>query len=237
MKQNNLQTELEKTRAAVAQIVCWCTVVALHQKYGIGGQRLERLAEQLDIIQSQYVREVEMHGGSYAMQTMQNNVAAYCDPVMRVPLNRAPRSRREKQLRMVGDEAATIAWCNFARAAHENLGFGKQRLDIVKQETLENYRQFSEWEREDPDWAMENLRKCVSAALGEEVRVVDWNEAHADKAERDRVTDIQAIKTAVVIAQEMGRNRPAGLAVENNAVKVQQAIDLCEQVKMDWRRM
>ncbi len=231
---SNMQAEVEKTRAAVAQIVCWCTVVALHQKYGIGGKRLEHLAEHLDKIQTRYVAEVELRGVSWAMQTMQKEVSDYCDPVMRVPLNRAPRTRRERQLRMAGDQAATLSWCNFACAAHEYLGFGRQRLEVVKQETIDNYRQFAEWEREEPAWAMENLRRCVAAALGEEVRVVDWNEAH--KHEEKSANVKPGTEIAVEVATVLGRkNRPAGWAVENNVAKIRKAMDLQEQVNINWR--
>lgn len=37
--------QMEETRESVSQIACWCLTVALHQEFGVGAQRLERLAK------------------------------------------------------------------------------------------------------------------------------------------------------------------------------------------------
>lgn len=37
--------QMEETRESTAQIVCWCLTVALHQEFGVGAYRLERLAQ------------------------------------------------------------------------------------------------------------------------------------------------------------------------------------------------
>lgn len=41
---DNIQLAREKTRNSVADITGWCLVVALHQRFGMGRDRLERLA-------------------------------------------------------------------------------------------------------------------------------------------------------------------------------------------------
>lgn len=41
------QTDMDKTRDAVAQLTAWCVLVALHQDLGEGAARLDRVAAQI----------------------------------------------------------------------------------------------------------------------------------------------------------------------------------------------
>ncbi len=124
----NFKTEMDRTRSSVAEIVGWCLVVALNQEMGIGAKRLNRCAEAAIRIQEQYISVIDAKGLQCAMSQMQKDVADLCDADFRVPLRRSARNRREQQLRIAGDQAATIEWCIWARAAHEVLGLGPKRL-------------------------------------------------------------------------------------------------------------
>ena len=39
----SFQTEMDDTQQAVSQIVCLCTTIALHQEFGVGKTRLDRI--------------------------------------------------------------------------------------------------------------------------------------------------------------------------------------------------
>ena len=56
-------------------------------------------------------------------------------------------------------------WCCFALAIHQTLGFGRDRLNRLHKETVENYRQFNEWNgsgsRDEQQYAFERLRHCA----------------------------------------------------------------------------
>ena len=94
----------------------------------------------------------------------------------RVPLRRAPKSRREQELRIAGDQAATLTWLIFALAIHRALHFGAHRLVRLHTDTLENYRQFSDWELDGADWAFSRLQHCAQQALQEELDIVETPE-------------------------------------------------------------
>lgn len=92
----------------------------------------------------------------------------------RVPALRTPRTRREQQLKMVGDRAATMAWQLMALACVQELGFGAERLNRLYAEMRHNYEQLNEWGKTDGlDVAMEKLRRCACDALQTEDIVVE----------------------------------------------------------------
>ena len=47
------ETEMDDTRQAVGQIVGLCTTIALHQEFGVGKTRLERIKARIDELESQ----------------------------------------------------------------------------------------------------------------------------------------------------------------------------------------
>lgn len=196
---DDIYTAREKTRAAVAQITSWCLVIALHQTQGIGPRRQERCAEAADKLQQRYARIIRDKGRRKAMEQLQRELAASltnretpCPLQMRVPLNRAPRSRREEQIAQAGNEAATFAWLIFATAVRQALGFGCGRLDALYHETLENYRQFNTWAAMDEREAWEKLRYCAQQAVGAAIEIVDEEEKGADPLQV--AVDLQAAR-------------------------------------------
>ena len=170
----NFAQERSETRTGVAQLTSWCLTVALHQQFGIGSERLNRLAEAMTRIQAEGVATVMQAGEAAAARQRREWMQGKAQPDFPVPLLRAPRTRREKQLRMAGDEAAAIAWQIYAAGCIQALGFGPARLEALRQAGRDNYRQFNTWAHEDGlEVAFERLRRCVQDALREEVRVVD----------------------------------------------------------------
>lgn len=173
------EQEMDETKTSVAQLASWCLTVALHQAFGIGAGRLERLAQVLRRLQDENVAAVLSQGEQAAASQREGWIQGKAQLDFPVPLLRAPRTRREKQLRMAGDEAAAIAWQIYAAGVMEEFGFGADRLERLRQAGRDNYRQFNEWAKEDGlEVAMERLRRCVHAALREEVRVVDERSSH-----------------------------------------------------------
>ena len=125
------------------------------------------------------------------------------DPDFRVPVLRSPRTRREEQLRMAGDMAASMVWTLCAKACMDELGFGTERLLRLKEEALANYRQVNEEGHADGlDVAMEHLRRCAQAALKEDI-VVE-NQRRPGPAER------AGLRGAEAGVFEAGRDAAAG---------------------------
>lgn len=169
---NDLLKEKRKTRESTSQIACWCLVIALHQREGVGKERLERIAGEVEKIQSEIARIIDYEGVNAGLEELRKRLNGICVTEMRVPLNRAPKSRKEEQLRMAADQSVTAAWGCFALAIRSVLGYGTERLNRIHDLTVENYRQFNGWYAEDHLWAFEKLRHCAQQALHEEVIVV-----------------------------------------------------------------
>lgn len=216
-KKMDLRTELDLTRDGTAEMTRWCILIALHQSFGIGTARMNKILaraeklgqESLNVAMTANDRGMPSTDRSLALRRswMPRNV----DPDFRVPVLRSPRTRREEQLRMAGDVAASMVWTLCAKACVEELGFGAGRLNRLKEETLANYRQVNEEGHADGlDVAMEHLRRCAEDALKEEV-VVD-NQPDEDRvrqSERDYEEQKQAfLKRAVM--QELGRRAGKG---------------------------
>lgn len=124
MKKNkmSLTTELDLTREGTAEMTRWCILIALHQSFGIGAARLNKILaraeklgqESLNVAMTVNDRGMPSTDRSLALRRswMPKNV----DPDFRVPVLRSPRTRREEQLRMAGDVAAGMVWTLCAKA-------------------------------------------------------------------------------------------------------------------------
>lgn len=42
------ERQMDETRGATAQITCWCITIALHQEFGVGADRLNRIQSDLE---------------------------------------------------------------------------------------------------------------------------------------------------------------------------------------------
>ena len=143
MKQKmNLRQELDLTRDGTAEMTRWCIIIALHQCFGVGKDRLNRIelrAEELGLESLNIAMQANGKGMPSTDQSraMRDNwMPEGVEPEFRVPVLRAPRTRREQQLRMAGDVAASMVWTLYAKACMELLGYGAGRLNRLKQETL-----------------------------------------------------------------------------------------------------
>ena len=171
-KDMSLSKLLDLTRDGVAEMTHWCVLIALHQEFGIGSQRLckveaaatRRGNESLAVAMQPNARGAPSTDASRALR--ESWVPEGVDKAFRVPVLRAPKNRKEEQLRMAGDVAASMVWCLYAAACVEVLGFGAKRLNQLKQATMANYQQVNREGHEDGlDVAMEHLRRCACAAL------------------------------------------------------------------------
>lgn len=185
-RKHDLLKEKSKTRDAVGQISSWCLLIALHQRFGVGADRMERIAGKAEKLQKEIAAIIDEHGTAAGIAEMQRRLDGICLTEMRVPLNRNTKNRREVELRMAADQTVTAMWCCFALAIHQTLGFGRDRLNRLHKETVENYRQFNEWNgngsRDEQQYAFERLRHCAEQALRSEVVIVQENDDYDSRA-------------------------------------------------------
>lgn len=173
---HNIQQEREDQRDRSAQLFMWCIVVSMHQDDGIGASRLLRACNEMDAFEKKYQTAILYGSRKNATDAMRENLKGICDFEVRLPVDRAPRGRREEQLRMASNQGAEIAWLVMAATCHETFGYGKDRLARLKQNAMNNYKQYLEWAKEDEAWALDKLRRCVQDALKEDLKVTDTDD-------------------------------------------------------------
>lgn len=93
MNRRSFAQEMEATRSDVGQIVMWCGVIALHQRYGIGPSRQDRLGKA--------VEEDSLIAQRAGLTWMMREIRQNLDEVLpaeelefRVPMLRAPAIER-----------------------------------------------------------------------------------------------------------------------------------------------
>lgn len=144
---HNIRQEREDQRDRSAQLFMWCIVVSMHQDDGIGASRLLRACNEMDAFEKKYQTAILYGSRKNATDAMRENLKGICDFEVRLPVDRAPRGRREEQLRMASNQGAEIAWLVMAATCHETFGYGKDRLARLKQNSMNNYKQYLEWEK------------------------------------------------------------------------------------------
>ena len=145
------ETEMDDTRQAVGQIVCLCTTIALHQEFGVGKTRLERIKARIDELENQNTEVIMTPDANgrpskdKAEAIRESWLAGCVSSDYRIPMVRMPRGRKEQQYRMAGDRAAKIAWQIYAKAVIDVLHYGPDRLERLRKESHANYEQLNKW--------------------------------------------------------------------------------------------
>ena len=223
----SLSAEIDLTQDSVVQLTCWCGQIALHELWGLGRTRLDRITRREELLGNQslaVVMQPDKNGMPQTEKARRLRAEALPKGVpseFRVPALRTPRTRREQQLKMVGDRAATLEWRGYAAACAQVLGFGTQRLEKLRQETIANFGQLNEWvEQDGVDVAMEMLCRCARDAYKTDVEVLDVpDEAVLEKQRRETAATVRQLEVQAV-RQEVSRMRvPCVLPLSDAEVK------------------
>lgn len=216
----DLAAELDLTRDGAAEMTRWCIIIALHQCFGVGKDRLNKLERRAEELGYESLN-VAMTANDKGMPSTDQSKALReswlpedVETEFRVPVLRAPRTRREQQLRMAGNVAAGMVWTLYAKACMDVLGYSSKRLNRLREEALANYRQVNEEGHESMSWAMERLRKCAVDALKEDIVVENVpDEERVKQSDRDYEEQKRAFLRRNM-AQALGhRAAPAGANV------------------------
>lgn len=104
----SLSAEMDLTQDSVVQLTCWCGQIALHELWGLGRTGLtdHRRKELLGSQSLAVVMQPDKNGMPQTEKARRLRAEAIPKGVpteFRVPALRTPRTRREQQLKMVGD--------------------------------------------------------------------------------------------------------------------------------------
>lgn len=231
------ERQMDETRGATAQITCWCSLIALHQEFGVGADRLNRIQDDLEKIQDVYAGKLAEGGSKVADDWLRGQIGDKGPLEFRVPVLRAPRKRKEQQLRMAGDSAASIAWRMYELAVIRVLGYGKTRLTRLLDESRKNYAQVNGWAKEGGmEYAFSQICKCAKLALREDLEVIDstvegWDEYAADfDARRKMANRVKMSEALAKPAQHTDREKE-----EIFERCLSEVAGSARQVAMKWR--
>ena len=128
----NLAQEMDLTRDGTAEMTRWCIIIALHQCFGVGKDRLNKLEnraeelgyESLNVAMTANDRGEPSTDQSKALR--ESWLPEGVETEFRVPVLRYTRNRREEQLRMAGNVAAGMVWTLYAKACMDVLGYSSR---------------------------------------------------------------------------------------------------------------
>lgn len=245
----SFQAEMDGTQQAISQIVCWCTTIALHQEFGVGKTRLDRITDRMNELEEQNTSVIMIPDSNgrpskqKADSIRESWLAGIVDSDYRVPMLRAPKNRKEEQYRIAGNRAAKIAWQIYAKAVIDVLHYGSDRMTRLLKESRANYEQLNTWGHEDGmDVAMEKLRRCAADAMQApdlEVTDIDGSKDAAEVDKEFRKQRLNFIKR--VRAQTLGRigatAQPVNvLADQSMQDKIQLVMQQVSQQSFERRR-
>lgn len=245
----SFQAEMDGTQQAISQIVCWCTTIALHQEFGVGKIRLDRITDRMNELEEQNTSVIMTPDANgrpskqKADSIRESWLAGYVSSDYRIPMVRLPRGRKEQQYRIAGDRAAKIAWQVYAKAVIDVLHYGPDRLERLRKESHANYEQLNKWGHEDGlDVAMEKLRRCAAEAMQApemEISDIDGSKDAAEVDKEFRKQQLNFIKR--VRAQTLGRiaatTQPVNVLDEQGVQdKVQEIMQQVSQQSFERRR-
>lgn len=167
-KKMNLATEIDLTQDSVVQLTCWCGQIALHELWGLGRVRLDRITrrqEQLGNESLAVVMVPDRNGMPQTEKARQLRAEALPEGVpveFRVPAMRTPRTRREQQLNEWGKaDGIEVAMEKLRRCACEAL----QTEEIVV-ENIDDEKTVQTLSRSYQAQEDEFLKRAVMMAAG-----------------------------------------------------------------------
>lgn len=192
-----------------------CITIALHEVFGLGKARLDKVNARRNEVNSM-VLEIMTRPASRrheplrkAEAWMRSQMPAGTAFDLNVPMAKGTATkRREMQMKIAVDQAATLEWRVYAIACAQVLGFGTDRLNRLHEEVLVNYRQLNEWVlTEGVDVAMEWFRRAAADAYKTDVQVLDVPEEAELEAYRQHTADVMQDMRARNIRAEVSRMR------------------------------
>src|SRR5699024_5668836 len=122
--------------------------------------RLDRVSEEMIRLTEEHESIMALYGPKRAIERRIEWLQGKVSGEFRVPLIRAPRGRKEQQIRMAMDRMASASWQFYAAACIRVLGYGSDRLERLRQIGRSNYEQFNQESHEvGEDVAIEHLRR------------------------------------------------------------------------------
>lgn len=169
---------VQENREAAAQVIALCFLVGLHDRYGTGKERLDRVQNAANGELDRFTLNKRAVGMERAKKKLNEELEGLYDGNFVLPVTKTPKTNRDWALLGEQRDAADIVVKCYALGTRKALGFGAERLAGAIKATEEVFREFASW-AEGGDWFGYNmLARRMTAILGEPV---DVDESGADE--------------------------------------------------------
>lgn len=162
-----------ENRQAVAEVLCFCILAALYDKYGVGQTRLERVTEQANAEAEIYAKMTAATGQKKAREKLNESAAPHMGKEFLLPAVKAPKNDRERVILYEQRDAADVIAKAYALAMAKVLKFGPGKIDEVLAEAADSYRQFRREAADGDVYGYELLRRKMEQILHAPVELAD----------------------------------------------------------------
>ena len=166
---------VDENRQAAAHVIGLCYLVSLNEKYGIGEQRLQRVADAAEAEAERYELNKRSVGLVRAKKKLDEDLGDLLPGGFLLPITKPPKTNRDWLLLGEQREAAELVVKMYAIATHKALKYGTERIGTAVKGAEENFRKFGEWAEGGDYYGYALLARQLSAILGEPVEVDERN--------------------------------------------------------------
>jgi hypothetical protein len=162
---SNENRRISDARQQTAEVVCLCILAALHDKFGMGEERIHRVISGANQYGEKFIATKEAEGAIQARVKMNCDVRdllpdGFVLPVLILPKNDQEWVRLHQQR-----DAADLVFKLYAKTLHNLFGFSKERLAALAAETESVYREFGVYAKDGDYYGYDLLARKMSQIL------------------------------------------------------------------------
>ena len=244
MKKMSLENRITQARNNAIDFTHACVTIALHEVFGLGRERLEKVNKRRNEVNGEVLRIMAKCGRP--LEATQNAEAWLRSRMpqgtpweLLIP-NAKGVAKTHTELKIKGavDEAATLEWRVYAVACAEVLGFRAARMNRLYDATMDNYRQLNQWVLEEGvDVALEWFRRAAAQGYGTKVEVLDVPEEREVEAYRQHSAEAEWEVQKTQIRAQVSRMRvPCTLPLAKDEMDRRIRAVMEQQVPTSWER-
>ena len=244
MKKMSLENRITQARNNAIDFTHACVTIALHEVFGLGRERLEKVNKRRNEVNGEVLRIMAKCGRP--LEATQNAEAWLRSRMpqgtpweLLIP-NAKGVAKTHTELKIKGavDEAATLEWRGYAVACAEVLGFRAARMNRLYDATMDNYRQLNQWVLEEGvDVALEWFRRAAAQGYGTKVEVLDVPEEREVEAYRQHSAEaVWEVQKTQIRAQVSRMRVPCTLPLAKDEMDRRIRAVMEQQVPTSWER-
>ena len=244
MKKMSLENRITQARNNAIDFTHACVTIALHEVFGLGRERLEKVNKRRNEVNGEVLRIMAKCGRP--LEATQNAEAWLRSRMpqgtpweLLIP-NAKGVAKTHTELKIKGavDEAATLEWRVYAVACAEVLGFRAARMNRLYDATMDNYRQLNQGVLEEGvDVALEWFRRAAAQGYGTKVEVLDVPEEREVEAYRQHSAEaVWEVQKTQIRAQVSRMRVPCTLPLAKDEMDRRIRAVMEQQVPTSWER-